>query len=155
MSVHLGYGPGQAPPGGAGNARNGTTPKTLQTEHGAVRIEAPRDRGGTFEPQIVRKGQRRFEGFDDKIVAMYARGMTTRDIEAHLKEIYGALVGRDTVSQVTNAVLADAKALAEPPAGVRLPHRLSRRLGREDPRWPGGAQSSLLPGHRRQHRRPA
>lgn len=110
LSGHLGYEPGQAPPGGAGNARNGTTPKTLQTEHGAVRIEAPRDRGGTFEPQIVRKGQRRFEGFDDKIVAMYARGMTTRDIEAHLKEIYGASVGRDTVSQVTNAVLADAKA---------------------------------------------
>jgi putative transposase len=109
LSGHLGYEPGQAPPGGAGNARNGTTPKTLQTEHGPVDIEAPRDRRGSFEPQIVRKRQTRFEGFDDKIVAMYARGMTTRDIEAHLKEIYGASAGRDTISRVTNAVLADAK----------------------------------------------
>jgi Transposase, Mutator family len=66
---HLGYEPHAEPPGGAGNARNGSTPKTLQTEHGPVRIEAPRDRRGTFEPRLVRKRQRRFEGFDDKIVA--------------------------------------------------------------------------------------
>jgi putative transposase len=85
------------------------TPKTLQTEQGPVRIAAPRDRQGTFEPPIVRKGQRRFEGFDDKIVAMYARGMTTRDIEAHLTEIYGVSVGRDTISRVTAAVLDDAQ----------------------------------------------
>jgi putative transposase len=109
LTEHLGYEPHAEPPGGAGNARNGTTPKTLQTEHGAVRIEAPRDRKGTFEPRLVRKRQRRFEGFDDKIVAMYARGMTTRDIEAYLREIYGASVGRDTVSRVTEAVLEDAK----------------------------------------------
>jgi putative transposase len=102
--------PGQAPPGGAGNARNGATPKTLETEQGPVRIETPRDRRGTFEPQIVKKGQRRFEGLDEKIVAMYARGMTTRDIEAHLREIYGASVGRDTISRVTAAVLEDAQA---------------------------------------------
>ena len=109
LSGHLGYEPGQAPPGGAGNARNGTTPKTLQTEHGPVRIDAPRDRRGSFEPEIVKKRQTRFEGFDEKIVAMYARGMTTRDIESHLKEIYGARVGRDTISRVTAAVLEDAK----------------------------------------------
>ncbi len=110
LTEHLGYPPGQAPPGGAGNARNGTTPKTLQTGHGQVPIDQPRDRRGSFEPQLVKNGQRRFEGFDDKIVAMYARGMTTRDIEAHLREIYGASVGRDTISRVTAAVLEDAKA---------------------------------------------
>ena len=109
LTGHLGYEPGQAPPGGAGNSRNGSTPKTLMTEHGPVGIDAPRDRQGTFEPEIVKKRQTRFEGFDEKIVAMYARGMTTRDIEAHVKEIYGASVGRDTVSRVTAAVLGDAK----------------------------------------------
>jgi putative transposase len=74
----------QAPPGGTGNARNGTTPKTVHTGHGTVRIEQPRDRVGSFEPQIVRKHQRRFDGFDDKIIAMYGRGMSVRDIQAHL-----------------------------------------------------------------------
>jgi putative transposase len=110
LTEHMGYERHAEPPGGTGNTRNGTTPKTLQTEHGPVQIRQPRDRDGSFEPQIVRKGQRRFEGFDDKIVAMYARGMTTRDIEAHLREIYGASVGRDTISRVTAAVLEDAKA---------------------------------------------
>ena len=70
LTDHLGYEPHQEPPGGAGNTRNGSTPKTLVTEHGEVRIETPRDRKGTFEPQIVRKRQRRFEGFDDKILAL-------------------------------------------------------------------------------------
>src|SRR6266536_1748571 len=69
LSEHLGYEPHQEPPGGAGNTRNGTTAKTLATEHGPVRIETPRDRNSSFEPQLVRKGQRRFEGFDDKILA--------------------------------------------------------------------------------------
>jgi transposase-like protein len=78
LTDHLGYEHGQAPPGGAGNTRNGTTPKTLATEHGSVRIDAPRDRNATFEPRIVRKRQRRFEGFDDKIIALYAR----RDVDA-------------------------------------------------------------------------
>jgi putative transposase len=110
LAEHVGYERHAEPPGGTGNTRNGTTPKTLQTEHGPVRIRQPRDRNGSFEPQIVKKGQRRFEGFDDKIVAMYARGLTTRDIEAHLREIYGASVGRDTISRVTAAVLEDAKA---------------------------------------------
>src|SRR6202020_3604544 len=70
----------------------------------------PRDRAGTFDPQIVRKRQRRFEGFDDKILALYARGMSTRDISAHLQEIYGVDVGRDLISRVTDAVMDDARA---------------------------------------------
>jgi transposase-like protein len=80
------------------------------TEHGEVRIETPRDRAGTFEPRIVRKRQRRFEGFDDKILALYSRGLSTRDIEAHLEEIYGVTVGRDLISRVTDAVMEDARA---------------------------------------------
>jgi putative transposase len=109
LSGHLGYEPHQEPPGGIGNTRNGSTPKTLLTEHGPVPIETPRDRNATFEPQLVRKGQRRFEGFDDKILALYARGLSTRDIEAHLAEIYGVNVGRDLISRVTDAVLEDVR----------------------------------------------
>jgi transposase-like protein len=74
-----------------------------------VRVDTPRDRNGTFEPQIVRKRQRRFEGFDEKILALYARGLSTRDIEAHLAEIYGVKVGRDLISRVTDAVMEDAR----------------------------------------------
>ena len=110
LTDHLGYEPHQEPPGGAGNTRNGSTPKTLITEHGEVRVNTPRDREGSFEPQIVRKRQRRFEGFDDKILALYARGMSTRDISAHLEEIYGVQVGRDLISKVTDAVMDDARA---------------------------------------------
>jgi putative transposase len=110
LTDHLGYKPHQEPPGGVGNTRNGSTAKTLLTEQGEVRIDTPRDRKGTFEPQIVRKRQRRFEGFDDKILALYSRGLSTRDIEAHLEEIYGVKVGRDLISRVTEAVMDDARA---------------------------------------------
>jgi len=109
LTEHLGYEPHQEPPGGTGNTRNGSTAKTLATEHGPVRIETPRDRKGSFEPQIIRKGQRRFEGFDDKILALYSRGLSTRDIEAHLAEIYGVKVGRDLISRVTDAVMDDVR----------------------------------------------
>src|SRR5437588_4399382 len=109
LTEHLGYEPHQEPPGGTGNTRNGSTPKTLATEQGPVRIETPRDRKGSFEPQIIRKGQRRFEGFDDKILALYSRGVSTRDIEAHLAEIYGVKVGRDLISRVTDAVRDDVR----------------------------------------------
>jgi putative transposase len=110
LTDHLGYESHAEPPGGAGNTRNGSTPKTLITDQGEVRINTPRDRDGSFEPQIVRKRQRRFDGFDDKILALYARGMSTRDISAHLEEIYGVEVGRDLISRVTDAVMEDARA---------------------------------------------
>jgi putative transposase len=115
LTEHLGYEPHQEPPGGAGNARNGTTPKTLVTEHGPVRIDARRDRNASFDPKIVRKGQRRFEGFDDKILALYSRGLSVRDIEAHLHEIYGVKVGRDLISRVTDAVIEDVRAWQQRP----------------------------------------
>jgi putative transposase len=110
LTDHLGYEAHLEPPGGTGNTRNGSTPKTLVTEHGPVGIDTPRDRAGSFEPQIVRKRQRRFEGFDDKILALYSRGLSTRDIEAHLAEIYGVKIGRELISKVTDAVMDDARA---------------------------------------------
>ncbi len=110
LTEHLGYEHGQSPPGGAGNTRNGSTPKTLVTEHGPVRIDTPRDRSSTFEPKVIRKRQRRFEGFDEKIIALYARGLSVRDIQAHLAEIYGVDVGHELISTVTDAVMDDARA---------------------------------------------
>ncbi len=100
LTEHLGYELGEEPAEGQPNRRNGLTSKTLITEHGPVEVELPRDREGSFEPQIVPKHQRRFAGFDDKIISMYARGMSTREISKHLEEIYGVEVGRDTISRV-------------------------------------------------------
>jgi putative transposase len=87
----------------------------LVTEHGSVPIDTPRDRDGSFEPRIVKKRQRRFEGFDDKILALYSRGLSTRDIEAHIADIYGVHVGRDLISRVTDAVMDDARAWQQRP----------------------------------------
>jgi putative transposase len=109
LTDHLGYELGEAPPEGASNRRNGLTSKRLVTDHGPVSVEVPRDREGSFEPQIVPKHQRRFAGFDDKIISMYARGMSTREISKHLEEIYGVEVGRDTISRVTDTILDDVK----------------------------------------------
>jgi putative transposase len=115
LTDHLGYERHLEPPGGTGNTRNGSTPKTLVTEHGPVPIDTPRDRDGSFEPKIVRKRQRRFEGFDEKILALYSRGLSTRDIEAHLRDIYGVSVGRDLMSRVTDAVMDDVRAWQQRP----------------------------------------
>ena len=115
LTDHLGYEPHTEPPGGTGNTRNGTSPKRLITEQGEVDIDAPRDRDGSFSPKIVRKRQRRFEGFDDKILALYARGLSTRDISAHLQEIYGVQVGRELISKVTDGVMDDVREWAKRP----------------------------------------
>jgi putative transposase len=115
LTDHLGYEPHMEPPGGAGNTRNGSTPKTLITDQGKVPIDTPRDRNGSFEPKIVRKRQRRFVGFDEKILALYPRGPSTRDIEAHLEEMYGVKVGRDLITKVTDAVIEDVRAWAARP----------------------------------------
>jgi putative transposase len=109
LTDHLGYESHREPPGGAGNTRNGSMPKTLSTEHGPVSLSTPRDRDGSFEPKIVRKRQRRFEGFDDKILALYSRGLSVSDVQAHLQEMYGVDVSRGLISQVTDAVMDDAR----------------------------------------------
>jgi putative transposase len=110
LTEHLGYPPGQAPPGGAGNHRNGHTAKTVQTDLGPVEIRTPRDRAGTFEPQLVGKRQTRLAGLDDRVLDLYAGGLSVRDIAAHLQGLYGVEIGRDTISRVTDAVLEDVQA---------------------------------------------
>jgi putative transposase len=107
LTHHLGYGSGEKPPEEQANRRNGKTEKTLRSDHGPLSVRMPRDREGTFEPQIVPKHQRHFNGFDDKILSMYARGMSVRDIQAHLHEIYGVDVDGDLISRVTDAVVEE------------------------------------------------
>ena len=109
LTHHLGY--EKHDPAGykSGNSRNGTSGKKVKGDFGELAIEVPRDRASTFEPQILAKHQTRFTGFDDKIISMYARGMTTREIESHLKEIYGVEVSPALVSQVTEAVTEEVK----------------------------------------------
>lgn len=109
MTNHLGYEKHKTVPDKTYNSRNGTSPKTVKTEIGDVDINVPRDRNSAFEPQIVKKHQRRFEGFDDKIISMYARGMTTRDIQGHLMDIYGVEVSPDLISDVTNSIIDDVR----------------------------------------------
>ena len=104
LTHHLGYEKHEGKGGGSGNSRNGKSRKKLKGDFGEIEIEVPRDRAGEFEPKIVAKHQRRFEGFDDKILSMYARGMTTREIQGHLHEIYGVEVSPTLVSEVTDAV---------------------------------------------------
>jgi putative transposase len=110
LTGHLGYPAGQAPPGGAGNVRNGSTAKTVGTELGPVAVKTPRDRAGSFEPQLVAKRQTRLAGLDERVLDLYAGGMSVRDIAAHLSGLYGVEVGRDTISRVTDAVLEDVQA---------------------------------------------
>src|SRR6478609_10174903 len=109
LTEHLGYQKGDPAGRGSGNSRNGTSSKTLLTEDGEVEIAVPRDRGGTFEPKLVAKGQTRFDGFDDKILSLYARGMTVREIQGHLAELYGTEVSPDLISRVTDAVLEEVR----------------------------------------------
>jgi putative transposase len=109
LTQHLGYEKHDPAGYNSGNSRNGTTPKTIKGDFGAMAIETPRDRNGSFEPQILPKHQTRFDGFDDKIVSMYARGMTTREIQGHLREMYGVEVSPALVSEVTDAVLDEVK----------------------------------------------
>ena len=107
MSHHLGYPPGGAKAEGSNNHRNGRSAKTVLTEDGPLRIEVPRDRAGSFEPVLIPKHERRFTGFDDKIVAMYARGMTVREIQGFVLEQYGTEVSPEFISSVTDAVMAE------------------------------------------------
>ena len=109
LTEHLGYEKGDPAGRGSGNSRNGTSSKRLLTEDGEVEISVPRDRAGSFEPQLVAKGQTRFDGFDDKILSLYARGMTVREIQGHLSELYGIDVSPDLISRVTDAVLEEVR----------------------------------------------
>ena len=110
LSEHLGHGKNEPVANEAGNTRNGKSRKTLKGEFGELPIEVPRDRHGTFEPQLIPKHQTRWAGFDDKILSLYARGMTVREIQAHLEEMYGTEVSPSLISSITDAVAEEVKA---------------------------------------------
>ena len=121
MSHHLGY-EKHAPEGRrSGNNRNGSSSKNVQGDFGAVEIEVPRDRNGTFEPKIIPKHERRFSGFDEKILSMYARGMSTREITGHLRELYGIDASPDLISTITDAVLEEVAAWQQRPLDPAYP----------------------------------
>ena len=121
LSHHLGYPPGADKPAEMGNHRNGATGKTVLTDAGPLRIDIPRDRQGSFEPLLIPKHERRFTGFDDKIVALYARGMTVREIQGFLAEQYGTEVSPDFISSVTDAVMAEVTAWQSRPLEALYP----------------------------------
>ena len=123
LTEHLGYEKGDPAGRGSGNSRNGTSAKTILTEDGEIDIAVPRDRVGSFEPQLIAKGQTRFDGFDGKILSLYARGMTVREIQGHLAELYGTEVSPDLISR------------------VRPPHGTASSV----------CESSMNPGQRRRH----
>ena len=110
LTEHLGYGKHDPAGENSGNSRNGVTRKTLKGDFGEVELETPRDRNGEFDPQIIRKNQTRWTGFDDKILSMYARGMTTREIQGHLEEMYQVEVSPSLISEITEGVMEQARA---------------------------------------------
>ncbi len=121
LTEHLGYEPHDAAGDNSGNSRNGKSRKTLKGDFGNLPLEVPRDRNSSFEPQIVPKGQTRFDGFDDKILSLYARGMTTREIQSHLEEIYQVEVSPALISSVTEAVIEEVKVWQNRPLDALYP----------------------------------
>lgn len=121
MTEHLGYEKHEISGRGSGNSRNGASSKTLRTDRGPMPVSVPRDRDGSFEPKIVGKHQRHFDGFDDKILSMYAGGMSVREIQGHLGEIYATEVSADLISRVTDAVIDELKAWQQRPLDAVYP----------------------------------
>ena len=172
LTEHLGYEKGEPTSQARSNARNGTTPKTVDSEVGPFEIEVPRDRAGTFTPRLVRKGQRRLDGLDAMIISLYAGGMTVRDIQHHLASTLSVELSAGTISKITDAVADAVARVAAPPAGGVLfpviyhgrdpgqgprqspgrlplgPYRGRRRHGRDQARagdlGPGRGRSLLL-----------
>jgi len=115
MTEHLGYDSGKSAPEGQANRRNGKRSKRVRSDQGVLEVEVPRDREGSFEPALIPKHAREFQGFDEKIIRMYARGMTVRDIQAHLTDLYGVEVSRDLISRATDAVVEELRAWQQRP----------------------------------------
>ena len=109
LTAHLGYDAGAEPPAGHPNRRNGGASKRVKGQDGEMPLSVPRDRDGSFEPELVKKGQTRIDGIDDKIIGLYAHGLTVRDIQAHLEDLYGLKVSPDLISRVTDAVLGEVR----------------------------------------------
>jgi putative transposase len=121
LTDHLGYEKYDAKGRNSANSRNGSKRKTVIGKQGKIEIEVPQDRNAEFEPQIIKKNQKRFDGFDDKVISMYSRGMTTREIQAHLKENYGVEVSRALISEETNAVMEEVRAWQTRPLDAVYP----------------------------------
>ena len=121
LTHYLGYPPGGTKPDDTTNHRNGTSGKTVLTDDGPVAIEVPRDREGTFAPRLIGKHERRFTGFDDKVLALYARGMTVREIQAFLAEMYAVEVSPDLISTVTDGLMAEVTAWQARPLDAMYP----------------------------------
>lgn len=121
MTHHLGYQKHDPSGHNTGNSRNGTSPKTVKGKRGQVQIEVPRDRNSAFEPQLIPKGQSRIDGFDERVLSLYARGLSVREIQAHLEEIYGTSVSPDLISTVTDAVLDEVRAWQSRPLDTLYP----------------------------------
>lgn len=121
LSDHLGYEPGDPAGRGSGNNRNGTSPKTVLTDAGAIPVSVPRDRNGEFEPQLIPKHQRRLNGFNDIIISLVARGMSTRDVQAHIADAYQVDISPELVSKITDAVLPELRAWQSRPLDAVYP----------------------------------
>ena len=121
LTEHLGYEQGDRAGWGSGNSRNGTTPKTVLTDAGPVPVAVPRDREGSFDPKLVGKHQRRLNGFNDIVIGLVARGMSTRDVASHIREAYGAEVSAALISKITDAVLPELRAWQTRPLDAVYP----------------------------------
>lgn len=121
LTHHLGYDKHAVEGKNSGNSRNGTSKKTLKGKRGQLQIDVPRDRASSFEPQLIKKGQTRFDGLDEKIISLYARGMTTREIQGHLEEIYGVEVSTSLISNVTETVMEEVRAWQNRPLDAIYP----------------------------------
>ena len=145
LTAHLGYEEGQDAPPGQSSRRNGTANKRLKGQDGELPVSVPRDRDGSFEPELVKKGQTRIDGMDDKIIGLYAAGLTVRDIRSHLEDVYGLKVSPDLISRgkpcraigpSDNGERCRAgrgSGVAKPGAGTNVSHRYFRRPSGEDP----------------------
>ena len=151
MAEHLGYEAHAVEGRGSGNSRNGTYPKTVTTEIGEVSLAVPRDRNGTFDPATVPKRQRRLDGLSGNVISLYAKGMTTGDIQAHLEEIYGTTVSRETISKITDEVVTDMVAWQnrplEPVYAVMLIDAIvikvrGSQVANRPATWPSGSTST-------------
>ena len=147
LTEHLGYPKHGSDEKGEGNSRNGHSKKRLRSDQGPLDIEVPRDRTGSFAPQLVKKHDRTFNGFDDKIVALYARGMSVADIQAHLGELYGTEVSPELISRATDAVLDELKAWQGRPLEA-IYAVVYRRPRRQSPRRRHRAEQGRIPRHR-------
>jgi putative transposase len=121
LTHHLGYEKHDSAGDNSGNSRNGSTPKTLRGKRGQVQIDVPRDRASEFEPQLIKKNQTRFDGLDEKIISLYSRGMTQREIQGHLEEIYGVEISPSLISTVTDAVLDEVRTWQSRPLDAVYP----------------------------------